>query len=37
VVQVEANDAVPFGEIMRVVDDARATGATVALPIFHSL
>jgi len=37
IVQVEANDAVPFGDIMHVIDQARATGATVALPIFHSL
>ena len=37
IVQVEANDAVPFGDIMRVIDQARAAGATVALPIFHSL
>jgi biopolymer transport protein ExbD len=36
-VQVEANDAVRFGDIMRVIDQARAAGATVALPIFHSL
>jgi biopolymer transport protein ExbD len=37
IVQVEADDAVPFGDIMRVIDQARAAGATVALPIFHSL
>jgi biopolymer transport protein ExbD len=37
IVQVEANDAVPFGDIMRVIDQARAAGATVALPIFHSI
>lgn len=37
VVQVEANDAVPFGNIMRVIDEAHAAGATVALPIYHSL
>jgi biopolymer transport protein ExbD len=37
IVQVEANDAVPFGEIMRVIDQARAAGATVALPIYHSI
>jgi biopolymer transport protein ExbD len=38
VVEVDANDAVPFGDIMRVIDEARAAGAiTVALPIFRSL
>lgn len=37
IVQVEANGAVPFGDIMRVIDQTRAAGATVALPIFHSL
>ena len=37
IVQVEADDAVPFGDIMRVIDQARAAGATVALPIYHSL
>ncbi len=36
-VQVEANDAVPFGDIIRVADQVRAAGATVALPIYHSL
>ncbi len=37
VVQVEANDAVPFADVMRVIDQARAAGATVALPTFGSL
>jgi len=37
IVQVEANDAVPFQDVMRVIDQARSAGATVALPIFHSL
>ncbi len=37
VVQVEANNAVPFGDVMRVFDQARSTGATVALPIFNSI
>jgi biopolymer transport protein TolR len=37
VVQVEASDAVPFGEVMRVIDEARAAGATVALPTYRSL
>jgi biopolymer transport protein TolR len=32
VVQVEANDAAPFGDVMRVIDEAHAAGATVALP-----
>jgi len=36
-VQIEANDAVPFGDIIRVIDEARAAGATVTLPIYHSL
>jgi biopolymer transport protein ExbD len=37
VVQVEANDAVPFGDVMRVIDEVRAAGATVALPTYGSL
>lgn len=37
IVQVEANDAVPFADVIRVIDEARAAGAKVALPIFHSL
>jgi len=37
VVRVEANDAVPFGDVMHVIDEAHAAGATVALPIYHSL
>ena len=37
VVQVEANDTVRFGEIMRVIDEARGAGATVALPTFHAI
>jgi biopolymer transport protein ExbD len=36
-VQVEANDAVPFSDVMRVLDAARASKATVSLPIFNSL
>ena len=36
-VQVEANDAVSFADVIRVIDEARAAGATVALPIFHPL
>ena len=36
-VQVEANDAVSFADVMRVLDAARASNATVALPIFNSL
>lgn len=37
IVQVEANDAVSFADLMRVVDQAHGSNATVALPIFHSL
>lgn len=37
IVQVEANDAVSFADVMRVVDQAHGSNATVALPIFHSL
>jgi len=37
IVQVEANDAVPFAAIVGVLDEARGDGATVALPSFHSL
>jgi len=36
-VQIDANDAVAFGDIVRVIDQARAAGATVALPIYHSI
>jgi len=36
-VQVEANDAVSFADVMRVLDAARANNATVSLPIFNSL
>jgi biopolymer transport protein ExbD len=36
-VQVEANDAVPFSDVMRVLDAARASKAAVSLPIFNSL
>ena len=36
-VQVEANDAVLFLDVMRVLDAARASKATVSLPIFNSL
>jgi len=36
-VQVEAEDAVLLGDVIRVIDESRAAGATVALPIFHSL
>jgi len=35
--EVEANDAVPFEAIVRVIDEAHADGATVALPSFHSI
>jgi biopolymer transport protein ExbD len=37
IVQVETNDAVPFADVIRAIDEARAAGATVAVPIFHSL
>ena len=37
IVQVEANDAVSFADVMRVLDTARASKATVSLPIFNSL
>jgi len=37
IVQVEANDAVSFADLIRVLDEARATGAMVSIPIFHSL
>jgi len=37
VVEVEANDSVSAGDIIRAIDEARKTGATVALPMFHSL
>ena len=36
-VQVEANDAVSFADVMRVLDAARSSKATVSLPIFNSL
>jgi biopolymer transport protein ExbD len=36
-VQVEANDAVSFADLMRVLDAARASKATVSLPISNSL
>jgi|SRR5690349_15969979 biopolymer transport protein ExbD len=36
-VQVEANDAVTFSDVMRVLDVARASKATISLPIFNSL
>jgi biopolymer transport protein ExbD len=36
-VRIEANDAVPFADIVRVIDEARAAGATVAIPIYHSI
>jgi len=36
-VQVEANDAVSFADVMRVLDAARASKATLSLPIFNSL
>jgi biopolymer transport protein ExbD len=36
-VQVEANDAVAFADVMRVLDAARASKATVSLPVFNSL
>ena len=36
-VQVEANEAVAFADVMRVLDAARASGATVSLTVFNSL
>ena len=36
-VQVEANDAVSFADVVRVLDAARASKATVSLLIFNSL
>jgi biopolymer transport protein ExbD len=36
-VQVEANDAVSFADVMRVLDAARASKASVSLPVFNSL
>lgn len=36
-VQVEANDAVPFADVMRVLDAVHASKATVSLPVFNSL
>jgi biopolymer transport protein ExbD len=37
VVVVEANDAVPFADVIRVLDEARKTGARLAVPSYHSL
>jgi len=37
VVQVEANDAVPFADLIRVLDEASKTGAKLAVPSYHSL
>src|SRR5579872_2146571 len=37
VVQLEANDAVFFGDLIRALDEARATGAMVSIPIFRSI
>lgn len=37
IVQVEAADAVPFADVIRVLDAARRTGATLAVPSYHSL
>ena len=37
IVQVEAADAVPFADVIRVLDAARTTGATLAVPSYHSL
>ena len=37
VVQVEANDAVPFADLIHVLDEARKTGAKLAVPSYHSL
>ena len=37
VVQVEAKDAVPFADLIRVLDEARKTGAKFAVPSYHSL
>jgi biopolymer transport protein ExbD len=36
-VNLEATDAVPFADLMRVIDEARMAGATVAVPMYHSL
>jgi biopolymer transport protein ExbD len=36
-VRIETNDAVPFANIVRVIDGARAAGATVALPVYQSI
>jgi biopolymer transport protein ExbD len=36
-VQIEPADSVPVAAIVRLIDAARADGATVALPAFHSL
>jgi len=37
VVQVEASDAVPFADVIRVLDEACKTGAKLAVPSYHSL
>ncbi len=37
VVQVEANDAVTFADVIRVLDEACKTGAKLAVPSYHSL
>jgi len=37
VVQVEANDTVPFADVIRVLDEACKTGAKLAVPSYHSL
>ncbi len=36
-VQVEASDEVRFADLVKVIDEARAGKATVALPMFHSI
>jgi biopolymer transport protein ExbD len=37
IVQVEADDGVPFAAIVAVLDEARGDGAMLALPSFHSI
>jgi biopolymer transport protein ExbD len=36
-IQIEPGDSVPFAAIVRVIDAAKANGASVALPAFHAL
>jgi biopolymer transport protein ExbD len=37
VVQVEADDSVPVGELIHILDEARKAGASASVPMFHSL